>query len=147
MKISAANLYQQGGRASTLRAIDCQQATQCETSRRLPGLSDSPAKIKDWVPLEPFALRPLERLAIYMRGLRPDELQSLHEGRALYNDTPNVVGTRVQRHEAATNRLRRSSVLKVHVAAYTLHCPGMKWWICNMIMGFFKQWSVRALLL
>ena len=74
------------------------------------GLPDGTPKLKDHVPLEPFALRPMQRLAIYMRGLRSDELLATVSGRELYDDTPTSAG--IQQSEIATNRLRRDSVIE-----------------------------------
>ena len=54
------------------------------------GLPDGLPRFKDHVPLEPFALRPMARLAIYMRSLRPDELQATVQGRELYDDTHSL---------------------------------------------------------
>ena len=76
------------------------------------GLPDGMAKIKDHVPLEPFALRPMARLAIYMRSLRPDELQATVQGRELYDDTHSLTGVQPRQSVIATNRLRRDSVLE-----------------------------------
>lgn len=76
------------------------------------GLPDGLPKIKDHVPLEPFALRPMARLAIYMRSLRPDELQATVQGRELYDDTHSLTGVQPRQAEIATNRLRRDSVLE-----------------------------------
>lgn len=89
------------------------------------GLPDQPAKIKDRVFLEPFALRPMERLAIYMRSLRPDELRATVEGRVLYNDTPSQAGPPPKVHQAATNRYRRASVLEVLRRYVALFLPGV----------------------
>ncbi len=76
------------------------------------GLPDGLPRFKDHVPLDPFALRPMARLAIYMRSLRPDELQATVEGRELYDDTRSLTGVQPQQSEIATNRLRRDSVIE-----------------------------------
>ena len=89
------------------------------------GLPDGLPRFKDHVPLEPFALRPMARLAIYMRSLRPDELQATVEGRELYDDTRSLTGVQPQRSEIATNRLRRDSVLEALNLYMALFLPDL----------------------
>lgn len=76
-------------------------------------LDDTPGKVNDRVDLEPFALRAMERLAVYMRSLTDEELLATVTGRELYNDAPRGGIERGAPAASATNRLRRGSVLAV----------------------------------
>ncbi len=69
---------------------------------------DELPKIKDRVRLDPFALRAMERMAIYMRSLNDGELVETVTGREMYNDASGLPGLST----TVTNRLRRSSVLR-----------------------------------
>ena len=89
------------------------------------GLPDGLPKFKDHVPLDPFALRPMARLAIYMRSLRPDELQATVQGRELYDDTRSLTGVQPQQPGIATNRLRRDSVLEALNLYMALFLPDL----------------------
>jgi hypothetical protein len=74
-------------------------------------LSDGPTKVKDFVLRDPFALRPMERLGIYMRALSADEMRGALAGRGFYNDTPDKLDAGPDEHTVLANRLRRGSVL------------------------------------
>ncbi|MCH7573156.1 MAG: hypothetical protein IH891_09610 [Planctomycetes bacterium] len=76
-------------------------------------LPDKSKPIKDVVHLDPFALRPLERLGIYLRSLRTNELLANVEGLETFDDAPRKSNRTPQEHEIAANRLRRASVLAV----------------------------------
>lgn len=82
--------------------------TPTDLATGLPG----PTTVEDYVPLDPFALRPMERLAIYVRSLNPSELRGLVQGRELYNDAPEKLNPTPQELAIAVNRLRRDSVLQ-----------------------------------
>ncbi|MCH7604091.1 MAG: hypothetical protein IIB54_15130, partial [Planctomycetes bacterium] len=76
-------------------------------------LPSDPEPIEDDVRPEPFALRPLERLGIYLRSLRSSELLSTVEGIEMFDDAPRKTIRSSQEHKIAVNRLRRASVLAV----------------------------------
>jgi len=76
-------------------------------------LAETPGKVNDRVELDPFALRAMERLAVYMRSLSSEELLATVTGRELYNDAPGGGVRRDAPAMTATNRLRRDSVLNV----------------------------------
>ena len=76
-------------------------------------LPDQPKPIKDVVRRDPFAHRPLERLGIYLRSLRTNELLANAEGLETFDDAPRKSNRTPQEHEIAANRLRRASVLAV----------------------------------
>ncbi|MCH8344312.1 MAG: hypothetical protein IH983_10020 [Planctomycetes bacterium] len=71
------------------------------------------ARIKDKVELDPFGLRALERLGIYVRPLRRDELVAAAKGPHVYIDVPSQAGGPREEPRIAINRLRRASVLAV----------------------------------
>jgi hypothetical protein len=76
------------------------------------GLPDRLPDIEDPVKPEPFALRPLDRLGIYVRALSAGELRDSTSGRALISDLPQARPA-PPRHDVAANRLLRSAVLDV----------------------------------
>ena len=76
-------------------------------------LNDLKARIKDKVELDPVALRALERLGIYLRPLRADELVGAVKGPDVYIDIPSQAGGIREQPRIAINRLRRASVLAV----------------------------------
>lgn len=76
-------------------------------------LDDGPTRIKDFVPRDPFAVRPMERLAIYLRSLGADELTGALTGRALYNDAPENPAMQPEQATVVATRLRRDSVISV----------------------------------
>ena len=80
------------------------------TANLAVAFDDEPRKIRDRVVLDPYAVRPLERLAIYMRSLNAEELVGTVDGRELYNDAQARRGRAIA---TVANRLRRSSVLRV----------------------------------
>ncbi|MCH8165480.1 MAG: filamentous hemagglutinin N-terminal domain-containing protein [Planctomycetes bacterium] len=71
------------------------------------------ARINDKVELDPVALRALERLGIYLRALRADELVGAAKGPDVYIDIPSQAGGPREVPRIAINRLRRASVLAV----------------------------------
>ena len=71
------------------------------------------ARIKDKVELDPFALRVLERLGIFVRPLRADELVAAAKGPHVFIDVPSQAGGPREEPRIAINRLRRASVLAV----------------------------------
>ncbi|MDY7109455.1 MAG: filamentous hemagglutinin N-terminal domain-containing protein [Planctomycetota bacterium] len=75
--------------------------------------AEGPGEVDDRVRLEPFALRPMDRLAIYMRSLTEEELLAGTTGRELYVDARRSGLERSPRAPIATHRLRRDSVLTV----------------------------------
>jgi hypothetical protein len=75
--------------------------------------AEGPGEVNDRVRLEPFALRPMERLAIYMRSLTEEELLASTSGRELYIDARRSGLERGPQAPIATHRLRRDSVLTV----------------------------------
>jgi hypothetical protein len=76
------------------------------------GLPDRLPQVEPDVQAGPFALRPLERLGVYLRSLSAAELRDSAAGRDLVVDLPES-RTAPQRQETAANRLLRSAVLDV----------------------------------
>jgi filamentous hemagglutinin family protein len=76
-------------------------------------LGEGPGKVKDRVELEPFALRAMQRLAIYLRSLTNEELLAGTTGRELYDDSRRGGLERGGPTPTTANRLRRESVLTV----------------------------------
>ena len=76
-------------------------------------LPDQLKPIKDVVQRDPFASRSLERLGIYLRSLRTNELLANVKGSETFDDAPRKANRTPQEHEIAANRLRRASVLAV----------------------------------
>jgi hypothetical protein len=73
------------------------------------GLPDRLPEVQDTVRPEPYALRTLERLGIYLRSLSVVELRESVSGRGLFDDLPRRRAA--ERHEVAADRLLRSAVL------------------------------------
>jgi len=76
-------------------------------------LPDGPRRVRDRVFREPFALRSMDRLAIYLRGFSAEELHQAAQGIVITVDTSP---TRVAPGGPITisaHRLRRSSVIQV----------------------------------
>ena len=71
------------------------------------------AGITDKVELDPFGLRALERLGIFVRPLRADELVAAAKGPHVFIDVPSQAGGPREEPRIAINRLRRASVLAV----------------------------------
>jgi filamentous hemagglutinin family protein len=63
--------------------------------------------------LDPFALRDMESMGIYMREMNAAELLSSVDGRSMYNDIPTSTVERDVRPLITTSRLRRATVLRV----------------------------------
>jgi hypothetical protein len=75
-------------------------------------LTDSAPRINDRVIRDPFAMRPMERLAIYVRQFKNDELAGSLSGRQFANDMSDKPGAAPEDRGTAVTRLRRDSVMK-----------------------------------
>jgi filamentous hemagglutinin family protein len=75
-------------------------------------LTDAMPQISDRVTRDPFAMRPMERLAIYVRQFKNEELSGALNGPQFANDMGNKPGSTPQERGTAVSRLRRDSVTK-----------------------------------
>ncbi len=104
------------------------------------------ARIKDKVELDPFGLRALERLGIYVRPLRADELVAAAKGPHVFIDVPSQAGGPREEPRIAINRLRRASVLAVVQRSETVfpEDPSEREHIRNTLEAAWERYSASA---